>query len=51
MSTITLKVRVSWWVRPYLSCVHMFAVLTGMTPDFKKVTCTVLRGVRVVVAK
>jgi hypothetical protein len=45
-ATLTLTVRVSWWVRPYLQCVALFAYITGMTPDMDKVTRTAMRGVK-----
>ena len=45
--SITLTVRVAWWVRPYIQSVAIFAFLTGMTPDPKKIAKTVMRGVTV----
>jgi len=41
---ITIAVRFSWWVRPYLYGVALTAWLTGLTPDFEKVKRTVQRG-------
>lgn len=41
---ITLRVRVRWWVRPYLAGVAMTSRLTGLEPDWAKVAATVRRG-------
>jgi hypothetical protein len=43
--SITLTVRVAWWVRPYICSVALFAWLTGMNPDMDKVTRTAMRGI------
>jgi hypothetical protein len=47
--TVTLSVRIAWWVRPYLAGATLFAWTFGMQPDMDKVAGTVQRGVRVVV--
>jgi hypothetical protein len=49
--SITLDVKVAWWVRPYIQTVAIFAALTGLQPDAKKVARTVTRGVRVTCCK
>ena len=46
--TITLKVRVAWWVQPYLHMVAWVALFTGRMPNIAKVQARVMRGVRVV---
>jgi hypothetical protein len=43
-SKITLRVRVRWWVRPYLAGVALTSRLTGLEPDWKKVAAHVRRG-------
>ena len=47
-STLTITVKVAWWVRPYIQCVALFAKATGMEPDVDKVTRTVMRGIKAV---
>lgn len=44
--TITLKVRVSWWLRVYLAGVRFFSVLTGQRPSLRKVLHWTWRAVR-----
>ena len=46
-NTLTLKVRVSWWIRYYLAGVSLCALLTGATPDFEKVHRVVMRGIHI----
>ena len=46
-ATLTLTVRVAWWVRPYIQSVALFTTLTGMTPDLEKAQRTMLRGIKV----
>lgn len=46
-STITLRVKVAWWVRPYIAGVEFFALTFGTAPDFSKVLATVLKGIQV----
>jgi len=47
MTTIGVKICVSWWVRPYLKEIGLFIAITGQQPDIDKINKTVLRGVRV----
>jgi hypothetical protein len=47
VGTITLRVHVSWWVKPYIHTCAMFACLFGTTPDVDKIVATVMRGVKV----
>lgn len=44
--TVTIQMRLAWWVRPYLGSVVLFARLTGMEPDMAKVGAMVQRGLR-----
>lgn len=44
--TLTLHVRVAWWVKPYLQSVALFARITGTEPDWERVRSTVLRGIK-----
>lgn len=46
-STIDVKIRLCWWVRPYLSAMFVFARLHGASPDVQKITRFIMkRGVR-----
>lgn len=47
--TITITVKVAWWVRPYIQSVALFAAMTGLQPDLEKVTRTAMLGIRPVV--
>lgn len=46
MTTIAFKVRVSWWVKPYIRAVGVFCAITGLQPDTDKISQTVMRGMR-----
>ena len=46
-TNIVLKVKVAWWVTPYLNLMAAFACVTGVKPDMGKVCKTVLRGMRI----
>jgi len=46
---MTITIKRSWWVMPYLYGVHLFSELTGMTPDYDKVVATVMRGLTLVI--
>ena len=46
-ATVTLTVKVAWWVRPYLYGVVLMSRLTGFEPDLDKVEVVVLKGLRV----
>lgn len=46
MASMTIKVRIAWWVRWYISGVSLFAMLTGLEPDIEKVKATAMNGVR-----
>lgn len=45
--SITVRVKVAWWVIPYARAVAAFAALHGLRPDSEKVSRTVMRGIRV----
>lgn len=45
-SSITVTVKIAWWVNPYIGTVNAFAAMTGMTPDVDKVAATAMLGVR-----
>ncbi len=49
--TVTISVRVAWWVRWYLSGVALAAQITGATPDAAKVTRWIWRGLSVRVTR
>ena len=46
MVSMTIKVRIAWWVRWYISGVALFAMLTGLEPDLEKIKDKVMKGVR-----
>lgn len=48
MATLTYRIKLAWWVRPYLYGVAAVAWLTGREPDADKVWSQVERGVRLV---
>lgn len=43
---LTITIKRSWWVMPYLYGVQLFSELTGMEPDYDKVAATALRGLK-----
>jgi len=47
MASMTIKVRIAWWVRWYISGVALCSLLTGLEPDMEKVKATVMKGVRI----
>lgn len=49
--TVTISVRVAWWVRWYLSGVTFAALISGATPDAIKVNRWIRRGLSVCVAR
>ncbi|WP_164741277.1 hypothetical protein [Achromobacter spanius] len=49
--TVTISVRLAWWVRWYLSGVALAAQITGATPDAAKVTRWIGRGLSVRVTR
>jgi len=42
--TVTIQVRLAWWVRLYLRSVVVFARLTGIEPDMDKMGAMIQRG-------
>lgn len=49
--TVTISVRVAWWVRWYLSGVMFAAWITGATPDATKAARWIRRGLSVCVTR
>lgn len=47
MASMTIKVRIAWWVRWYISGVALFAMLTGFEPDMEKIKAKVMKGIKV----
>lgn len=43
-STLTVTIRMAWWVKPYLCGVLLTAWLTGRQPDPDRVGAWVQRG-------
>lgn len=46
-STLTLKVSVAWWLKPYCYMLATISALTGMEPDWERVNYWIGRAVRV----
>lgn len=44
--TLTVSLKCSWWVTPYLRACMLFAWLSGMEPDGEKIAATVMRGMK-----
>lgn len=49
--SITLQVRIAWWVPVYLRTLEFFCLTFGTEPDFGKVGATLKRGLRVEVVR
>ncbi|WP_168188516.1 hypothetical protein [Pseudomonas sp. A25(2017)] len=45
--SISIVVKRSWWVDPYLSAVAAFSHLTGFEPDYDKVVSMAMRGISI----
>lgn len=45
--SISIVVKRSWWVDPYLSAVVAFSHLTGIEPDYDKVVSMAMRGISI----
>lgn len=46
--SMTFRVQVDWWVKPYLSAVALFAWLTTLQSDVDKILRRVMSGIRLV---
>lgn len=46
-TTIRIKVKLAWWVRPYLKTLSFLCELHDCEPDMEKVMKTITRGLRV----
>ena len=47
MASMTIKVRIAWWVRWYISGVALCASITGAQPDMEKIKAKVMKGIKV----
>ncbi|WP_185047018.1 hypothetical protein [Pseudomonas brassicacearum] len=45
--SITVAIKRSWWVIPYISAVELFGELMGLTPDYDKVVSMAMRGISI----
>jgi hypothetical protein len=45
--SISIVVKRSWWVLPYMSAVELFGELMGLTPDYDKVVSMAMRGISI----
>ena len=48
-ATMTLTVKVAWWLPLYLHGVAFVSMVMGLEPDMAKVEAVVTKGVKVVV--
>jgi hypothetical protein len=46
-TSITVSIKLAWWVNPYLTGVRIMSELTGLEPDYDRVVATVLRGIKI----
>lgn len=46
MSSARIRISIAWWARLYLHSVAVFSVLTGMEPDYAKVSAVAKRGIK-----
>jgi hypothetical protein len=46
VSRITVSIRLAWWLRAYLHGVRLISELTGLEPDYDKVSYWVSRGTK-----
>lgn len=46
MAEYRITVHFAWWLSPYLRSVALFALLTGMQPDYDKVERMIRRAMR-----
>lgn len=49
MATMTLTIKRSWWVMPFLFGVQLCSWLTGLEPDIERVGTTLAKGFKVVI--
>lgn len=47
LASIVVKVKVAWWLPPYLSMLNLFCLLFGTTPDMSKLDRTIHRAIKV----
>lgn len=45
--TLTYKIRLAWWLKPYVNTLEFFSLVTGMTPDMNKLRNIVRHAVRI----
>jgi hypothetical protein len=45
--TVHLEMKVSWWVRPYIASLALFAKTFGTQPDIAKAIRVIQRGIKV----
>lgn len=45
MSEVTVKVRIAWWVKPYLRTVLFLCLVFNAEPDMERVRYWVQKGV------
>lgn len=51
LNTVTVSIKVAWWVKPYLCGVLLTSCLTGRQPDPDRVGAWVQRGMTMTMTK
>lgn len=45
---ITVRLRLRWWVPHYIRSICIFSILTGLTPNFEKISSfIILHGIKI----
>lgn len=50
-ATLTLKVSVAWWIKPYLYCVALMCFITRQEPNMDKVGYWVGKAIKITEGK
>ena len=51
MTEQTVRIKLSWWVTPYVHTLAVLCVLFNTEPDYEKVKRTIARGIKKEVIK
>lgn len=46
MATITFKIKLAWWLKPYVYGFAFVSAITGLEPDWTRVKRWIDKGVR-----
>ena len=45
-TSITVSVKLSWWLPAYIACVRFVSEMTGLEPDMDRVEVWIRRGIK-----